>query len=640
MQNKQEKSPQELCSPPKPSLVFRIGVVGHRPDRLKSADSITLHARLKEIITTAQSQVSKHFREHHAFYDDKQPVVRAISPLAEGVDRFFAQQALDAGCELTAVLPFIREECQHDFEPGTALEKDSLTTFIELLSKATTIFELDGQRNDDTRAYHVAGDVVLNQSDLLIVVWDGERQNKRGGTEQTLDDAISRGVPIVWIDAHAPHHWKLVTKPLCWMEEVKSDVRAELTKSGAIDEIKQQVDRLLQLPQPEESRDKLIPPTADPRKELETYYQERRPSWRLGIWWKWFRNIIGDGKLKPPPLSTEPYEWQLAEDNSWPWCGEHPVDAMIDTLRPYFAWADKTAALYADAYRSAFVISFFLAALSVAMALAAVGLHLDPHSKGELVFAVFELVMIGTILVLVVRGRRARWHRRWLDYRLLAEMIRHQRLVTHLGSQRATPQVPEHLTSYGDPGSSWMAWYARAVERSLGLPTAVVDVAYLHRSLEDQYAILKEQIDFHEESQHHAEHIEHRLHWIELGLLGATLFCCLLHITQGIYHHWPHVPSHVLTFFCGFLPAMGAALAGISNQAEFRRISQRSKSMRDYLKKQIDRVVLLQHSLATSPLTRQLSPDVAYIASNTAQTLTKEVLDWRIIFQDQPLRTV
>ena len=199
------------------------------------------------------------------------------------------------------------------------------------------------------------------------------------------------------------------------------------------------------------------------------------------------------------------YEKQLIDSCEWPQRREHPVDAMIDTLRPYYAWADKTADLYADAYRSAFVTSFFLAAISVAMALGAVGLHLKPHSTGELIFAALELTMIGTILFLVIRGRRAHWHRRWLDYRLLAEMIRHQRLVAHLGGQRAAPQVPEHLTSYGNPGASWMAWYARALERSLGLPTAVVDVDYLKRSLDDQRGILKEQDNFHEKSQHRAD---------------------------------------------------------------------------------------------------------------------------------------
>jgi len=63
-----------------------------------------------------------------------------------------------------------------------------------LLSQARTVFQLDGSRSNTADAYHAAGNVVLNQSDLLTVVWDGERKNRRGGTEETFDEAIERGV--------------------------------------------------------------------------------------------------------------------------------------------------------------------------------------------------------------------------------------------------------------------------------------------------------------------------------------------------------------------------------------------------------------------------------------------------------------
>lgn len=82
--------------------------------------------------------------------------------------------------------------------------------------------------DDQSRAYHVAGDVVLNQSDLLIVVWDGERRNKRGGTEQTFDDALERGVPIVWIDAHAPQRSKSMSIRLKLLVDALEELRSRI----------------------------------------------------------------------------------------------------------------------------------------------------------------------------------------------------------------------------------------------------------------------------------------------------------------------------------------------------------------------------------------------------------------------------
>lgn len=109
------------------------------------------------------------------------------------------------------------------FSPRMLWNRIRLIGFRRLLSKIRTVFELDGSRDDSSPAYHSAGTIVLNQSDLLIVVWDGERKNQRGGTEETYDDAIKRGVPVIWIDGHAPHHWRIVTQPIRKLEEINRD---------------------------------------------------------------------------------------------------------------------------------------------------------------------------------------------------------------------------------------------------------------------------------------------------------------------------------------------------------------------------------------------------------------------------------
>ncbi len=118
-----------------------------------------------------------------------------------------------------------------------------------------------------------------------------------------------------------------------------------------------------------------------------------------------------------------------------------------------------------------------------------------------------------------------------------------------------------------------MAWYARAIERSLDLPHVVLGRDYLRnclRDLQEQLGGPNGQVLFHETNAARCGRLEHRLHRLELCLLGLTLLCCLQHLAQSFFPAWVHVSSGLLTFCCGFFPATGAALAGISNQAEFR----------------------------------------------------------------------
>jgi hypothetical protein len=563
-------------------------------------------------------------------------ILRALSPLAEGGDRLFASAALEAGYTLTAVLPFPREEYELDFAPDKALVPGALDGFRDLLTKAETVFELDGTRGDESYAYQIAGEVVLNQSDLLIVVWDGERKNLRGGTEVILDAALGRGVPVVWIDAKAPHHWQLVTDQR-HLRDLLGDEGETITLSDSSDRatLSAVVRRLLQFPEAPaavEHAHRLD----NPNKGWKAYLREKQASWNPSILWKWFRDLLGHNRWKPPSTQVTPYEEAVVAD--WPRQTDHPVARVIDQLRPFYAWPDKLADRYADGYRSAFVMAYLLAALAVAFALAPAALAMKEHSAGEIIFAVLECLAILLIFFVVVLGRKRDWHQRWLDYRLLAEIVRHQRLVAPLGGQRAAPSVPDHLASYGDPATSWMGWYARSLERAIGLPSAQVDRAYLERSLADIRALLNGQIGFHQTTAKRCHKIEHRLHTFELILFVGTLVCCLAHIAGwlGVFH----IRGAVLTFFCGFFPVLGASLAGITNQGEFRRIGQQSRSMADRLQVQLqDLENLAARVAATDQDPEQWSADIANAASESARMMVTEVLGWRVIFQDRPLKT-
>jgi hypothetical protein len=85
---------------------------------------------------------------------------------------------------------------------------------------------------------------------------------------------------------------------------------------------------------------------------------------------------------------------------------------------------------------------------------------------------------------------------------------------------------------------------------------------------------------------------------------------------------------------------VGAALAGINNQGEFRRIAKRSHAMReqlDVLREEIN-AQLREIGLPSEQITGQPSTRAASLASDVARLLVNEVLDWRVVLLDRPLR--
>ena len=208
-----------LTSPPRTVIAFRVGIVGHRPNRLpKDNENLDmLRQALRDVLEEVKAEVSNYAvsPSTRALYSDAPYVLRAVSPLAEGTDRIFADQAIDLGYELLCPMPFAQEEFERDFVPPEALEPDSRERFRSLLKRGregagVTTFELDGNRSAAPNAYALGGRVVLNQSDLLIVVWDGQNRAGDGSTVDTAQEAIRFRVPVLWIDALAPRNWQLL----------------------------------------------------------------------------------------------------------------------------------------------------------------------------------------------------------------------------------------------------------------------------------------------------------------------------------------------------------------------------------------------------------------------------------------------
>ncbi len=400
--------------------------------------------------------------------------------------------------------------------------------------------------------------------------------------------------------------------------------------------------QILKLPEPPVSNtttDRTA--TRDPGIGLKDFYAERRPPRSFALGWTMFLQTVAFEKNRRVRVRVQGFEDAVAE--YWPRDRSTSIGRLVDDLRPFHAWPDRLAVLYSDRHRSTFMGAFLLAALAVFLALFPGAVRLPEHGPAENICIALELATIGAILWIVRVGEKNRWHQRWIDYRLAAELVRHLRLVAPLCGQRPFLRIPAHWINYGQPAASWMSWYVRAIERALKVPSAVLDKDYLEACLKQLMDVVNTQIVYHSDSAHRSVKLERRLHRTGIVLLATTLLACALHLASGL---WPDTfpperyRPQFLTFCCGFLPALGAALAGISNQAEFRSLTTRSEAMRERLR--LLQAEIAKHSeqlgLPADEQGRPHSRRALELANETADLLINEVLDWRVILLDQPLR--
>jgi hypothetical protein len=119
--------------------------------------------------------------------------------LAEGADLLGMQAGLDCGAELVGVLPFNERSYRETFATAA-----SVGLFDSVRSKLSSVLVLCGPVGDDG-SYERANRAILDRSDVLIAVWDGDPARGRGGTGDVVHDALERSLPVIVIrpDAEA-----------------------------------------------------------------------------------------------------------------------------------------------------------------------------------------------------------------------------------------------------------------------------------------------------------------------------------------------------------------------------------------------------------------------------------------------------
>ncbi|HJT98841.1 MAG TPA: hypothetical protein VJ696_11045, partial [Rhodanobacteraceae bacterium] len=224
-----------------PSLVIRLGLTGHRPKRIGISNDL-LAARVGSVLECLTQASDALLRSEQDRYDADAPMIRRFTcGLAPGADVVGAQAALEAGWTLQTILAFPRERFEELAAAELSLaERDYFhATFSPLLDKSASVLELDGPEHGgvNRNAYELVGDLTLEQSDVVLALWDGLPAQGLGGTAHLVRLARERGLPLVWIDTSvdvAPRVFLPGSDAIAGLDELSDWVRSSLGLSSSM----------------------------------------------------------------------------------------------------------------------------------------------------------------------------------------------------------------------------------------------------------------------------------------------------------------------------------------------------------------------------------------------------------------------
>lgn len=502
---------------PPPALGFSVGITGHRTERI--VDAVAVRTRIDEVLSTIQSALDRNLSSH--LYEAGRHPLRLVSALAEGTDRIAAEAALAMGERLEVVLPFPPAEYAKDFETAASREE-----FDSLLGRASSVLVLNGDPTERPGSYEASGYTLLDNCDLIVAVWDGEPGRGRGGTREIIAEAARRAMPVVVIRPDG-------SKPL-----LHGSIHAEPMRFEDVP-----VEDISLLPDIVAA---LVGTYGDASEEAD---------WRKLA------------ELPPNPLIHEAYPLllKLARVRPWfrkndGWVDPPPVGALAEA----FQWWDGAAIRAAQAFRSAVIVNFSLAALAVVIA--ATGL-LAGHYKW--LFVVAEILAILLLLANAMHAGKMRWQERWLESRQVAELLRVCTMLRSVGIGRG-------IADPGEGGSN--GWYASAVARSC--PMQSVDLSNLEDAAKPLIEEITSQANWNASTSHRMHLAAHRIE-----RFGEVLFATVLLSSVGwlvLYFTMEELATtlkYPLTTITAGLPAVATASYGIRVILDFEGVAGRAKQI-------------------------------------------------------------
>jgi hypothetical protein len=367
----------------------------------------------------------------------------------------------------------------------------------------------------------------------------------------------------------------------------------------------------------------LIPPP-DPQEQrfLERFLRERHPRFRLRVEYPLLLTVAGIRRIRIRDL-TETYSADMIRDEWRQYRAvcvtPHNISAPFDLLEGAYSWVDRLASYLAQTYRSGHIFSFVLGGIAVCLGLSS---FVAPHLKFQ--WAAGEMVITVAIILNAYIGGRNEWHRRWLDYRQLAERLRPMRSLKLLGI--AAPDPPG--TETNPVPRRWIDWYAGAIWRAMGCPAGSISpesAGHLAEAIGDQE--IASQVSYHERNAHRVELLDHRLETFGTALFFATLIVSIATlIGLGINARFVTIYGNWFTLVSAGFPALATTVFGIRFQGDFGGDALRSMATADTLR-QIDKEMRKDTRLSRA----------ADLTEQAARFMLADLDEWRLVNQQRDL---
>lgn len=344
-----------------------IGVTGHR--KLREGETERLKSRIRTFFLDLQARYPR------------MPLV-LLSPLAEGADALVADVAFELGLRVVAPIPLPVELYRGDFDDaGTLARFEKRLTQAEVL--ILPLHEGDHLGSPDVpgpardRQYAEAGFFISKHCHVLLALWDGRDQTSLGGTSHVVRFHLHGEMPglldprpaalnLIGIDENTlVHHIPAARQESAGLDDAES--RWLSARDGALpgDAVPEAFDRMF-------------------RNQAD------------------FNVDIG----KYAETINEEYQHD-SNDNECP-------------IHRLFVAADWMARTYQKRVARVLRVTYVLAAATGAAFI----LYAHVHSQDAMIY--LYLLLFGAGVLLAMLARRREWHRKYLDYRALAEGLRVQ----------------------------------------------------------------------------------------------------------------------------------------------------------------------------------------------------------------------
>ena len=648
-----------FAGPPLPAPILSLGVTGHRASNAAfAAHEARITAVMDQLFTAIAAAAGP-------------AQVRLHSLLADGSDQLAASAALARGWELVAPLPFGRAlnlainahpasplDARRLLAGEAALEPETASRAAALLALAgrARLFELADAdaaiaplflamvdapgdvaaagryASAASRRVALSGRVMIEQSDLMVAVWDGASRDAVGGTGHTLASALAAGACVILIDARNPEAWRLVTE----LEALDQPAGVTGSEGGAGRD-----DRLVAViaaalyPAGDRAAAALaLSPLAWRARSNPLFHTYRRVEAMFGATGWPFRSLrlvhetpaaiaAGSGASLLASLRALP-----GADPAWPL-------AIGRAVLQRFAWADGISTRFSDLYRGGMVANFMASSAAVLVGLA----YLPTAGPGwKHVFAAAEFLLLGTIVITTALAKRGHWHDRWFETRRAAEYLRHAPFMMALGAMRPPGRWPQgnFAPDGSGQGSPWPELHARQAVRQVGLPAATLTPNWL-RAVLDGLLIphLVGQRDYHRGKARRLDHVHHRLDRVstisfQLAVVAVAVWLVLWagSVIGLLPAELAEKTAKLFTFLGVLFPTLGGAIAGVRYFGDFDRFAAISRVSADKLDAVLRRAVLLQGA----PVASLDYGSVADLAHAADDVVVSEIESWQAVF--------